>query len=218
VAHTGEPDPGCAGIVRDVIVLGGVVEVPEVEAINRANQKTLFLYTRGESIQSQLSPNGNFGFVAVLDEKVVGFVALEKRSRFLNVLSIAVSSSAREQGVGRDLMAAVLREATKMQGILDVRVLLSANDTDSQGFFSHVGLKQTEVIPQKFENFSVNGLLFKALVKETTAENRQRAEPVPQLQPQLQPKPQRKQIALAVLEATFEEILALDPTLEHARD
>lgn len=89
--------------------------------------------TREELVD--LTPHG---FVAVANERVVGFVALEVYSRKLaEVRSLAVSSEFRRQGVGRQLVDCCVERAREL-GILEVMAI-----TSSEEFFLTCGFDFT---------------------------------------------------------------------------
>ncbi len=204
-------DPNCAGIVRDVFALGGEIPVPQVEAISEEREAELSPYSPGYSVHDQLNVEGNFGFVAVREERVVGYVVVERRTHFINILRIAVSKNFERQGVGRDLVNRVVAKAKTIPGVEDVRVMVASNDLFSQTFFSHVGLSESEVIPHRFVENTVSGVLFKTPIGVQPVQG-------PQAQPQAAPQIARKKVAIAVevLEATPEYLHQIDPTLENA--
>ncbi len=78
------------------------------------------------------------GFVAVSDNEIVGFVALEVYSRKLaEVRSLAVSSQFRRQGVGKKLVDSCVARASEL-GVLEVMAITSAED-----FFLNCGFDFT---------------------------------------------------------------------------
>ncbi len=207
-----KPAVGCEGMLRNVVPLGGNVAVPEVEAINQASWERLTKYTADSSVQDQLSVIRTFGYVAIRNEEVVGFVVVERGTKYLNIKSIAVAPNFQLQGVGRDLMEKVIDEAKKISSIQDVRVLVAVSDSVAKTFFSKVGLKETEVISGKFDRQRESGALLKLAVGRPSTESIQ-----PQLK--LQPMPQKapKKLGVTLIEATYEELLRIDPTLRNSR-
>ena len=196
-------DAGCAGMIREVVRLGGNERVEHVELINSQRAAQLARYTRGVSVQDQINAGKNFGFVAIRDEAIAGFMVLERRQTYMIIRSIAVAPEAEGMGVGRDLVEEALKSATSIPGMETMQVLLAADDEASIGFFTSVGLKQVDA--------TSTGLLFQAVVNRPQSR-------IPELQ--LAPKPQVKKLKLmvATIPATKEFLHEIDPTLEHADD
>lgn len=204
-------DPGCSGIIREVFPLGGSVRVEAVEQINSDHRQQLSLYTGNSAVEDLLQNPDTFAFLAVRDETIVGFVVVERRGKFLNILSIAVATPALRHGVGKDLLDRVASEARKMPGIDDVRAVVLESDTGTRAFFAQANFVETEVIPRRFLQQTKGGVLLKLNTQRNPVEGY-----VPQLQLAPQPQTRRTLVAVEVLPATKEFLHRIDPTLANA--
>jgi ribosomal protein S18 acetylase RimI-like enzyme len=208
-------DPGCEGILSEVLALGGETPVLEVEAINDALSTRLTLYRGDLHVRELLNGEGRFGFVAIRDEKVVGFAVYERRAHYVQVVSVGVATELQGTGVGRQLLESVIRTARQMGGMDDVRVMLRTEDAISQGFFSALEFEQTERVPGRFDAQSRSGRLMKLVLSGHDRDGKKLHEP-PQLQLAPQPQTRSVQLAVEVLPATREFLHQIDPTLENA--
>jgi ribosomal protein S18 acetylase RimI-like enzyme len=208
-------DPGCSGRIREVLPLGGAERVATVEAINEARSALLTRYTGDLSVQELLSLEGRFGFVAIRDERVVGFVVYEKRAHYIQIVSVGVAETAQRQGVGRDLIENVIDSARQMREIEDVRVLLRMEDQTAQAFFTASEFAQAELIAGRFDAQTQSGRLMKRSLGGNVGQAQMLREPQLQLAPQAQTR--RARVAVAVLPASLEFLHRIDPTLQNAR-
>lgn len=182
------PDPGCKDILHKVVPLGGVAPVLKVERINEELADQLREYTQGATVQSQLSAGGRSGYLAIRDEQIAGFVVVELGRDYVLVKSIGVTRDLWHQGVGTDLMNEVVSRAQQIHGVKDVRVLVEFDDSDSLGFFTSVGLVETEIIPRQFNERSTSGRLLKLQIRDAQTGNLVGAEKGPE-PARIKPKP-----------------------------
>lgn len=110
-------------------------DLPSLETFIEQFVKANRLLPRTQDELNELLP---FGFVALIDDHIVGFAALEVYSHKLaEVRSLAVSESARGQGVGRDLVQRCV-ELARDKNVLEVMAITSAD-----GFFQSCGFDYT---------------------------------------------------------------------------
>ncbi len=207
-------DPGCENKFAEVALLGGDVRMEGVERINDARLTQLTKYTQGASVQAQLRRPHRHGYVSIRDERIAGALVFERSRQFFIIESVIVDPTLEKQGIGRDLVVKVIKDAIQAPDIHDVRILVAQTDSDAQAFFIQLGFKVTETIPEKFSDHTEAGVLMKI----KTSPNQTETEFKPQLK--LEPKPQAQpaRIATTTIPISFERLQAIDPTLEHARD
>ena len=206
-------DPGCSGRMREVVPLGGEERVAAVEAINEARSAELTRYTGDLSVQELLQGQGRFGFVAIRNEQVAGFIVYETRGRYVQVISVAVAESLRGQGVGHELLKSTIAAARQIPGIDDVRVMLRLDDESANALFTKSEFIESEIISGRFDAQTHSGRLMKLSLAGKDRNGQVLHEP----QLQLAPKPQpRRRVAVDVLPVTREFLHQIDPTLENA--
>lgn len=105
----------------------------------------------GTAVARWMGQENTSGWVAV-DEELgpVGFVLLsslglvgEGRPHVLEVVAIGVAPGARRQGVGRSLLARVVRHARTTRGVLEVRLNVAADNEAGRRLFEQAGFTVT---------------------------------------------------------------------------
>lgn len=123
------------------------VNKKDVERIQKINSLALGYEYSIEKTKSQLNKvldtSWNKIFVAVIDNQVVGYVhAAEYECTYMdslkNIMALAVDSSYRELGVGKELMKAVENWA-KETGSHGVRLVSGHNRTGAHTFYQRCG-------------------------------------------------------------------------------
>lgn len=201
-------DRNCVGVLRGVYPLGGEVRVEGVEAIAQARSAALESYSRGLTVQQQLKNPRAFGWVAVREETVVGYLVYERRGLHFEITNMAVLPGFERVGVGSELMEALVKKAGDTPGIEDVRVIVRSESQDVQDFFSAEGFQVAEKLSRHFDAQSTSGTLMKrSLAREAQPPERQLA---------VKPQAQRVPVAVQTIAISREALLKLDPTLQNA--
>jgi len=129
-------DQGIAATSPSIVVrCAAADDLPRIEAFIQPFVDEGRLLPRTTDELEGLLPSG---FVALCDEQLVGFAALEVYSKKLAELrSLAVSDACRGQGIGRRLAEACLAVARE-RGVFEVMVV-----TSEDGFFQGCGFDFT---------------------------------------------------------------------------
>lgn len=101
----------------------------------------------GRAVATWMGHDTTLGWVAVDERRgPLGFVLVgtlglvgEGRPHVLEVLAVGVLPDARRLGVGRSLLARVLRHARSTEGAMEVRLNVAADNVAGRGLFEQAG-------------------------------------------------------------------------------
>lgn len=206
-------DDGCAGIVAGVFPLGGEEAVVPVETIRETRLHDLHFHHPTETVQFQLRQHGRFGFVAVRDEKIVGYIVAERRDAYVEIVSMAVAVGMERHGVGRELMEQLFKEARHKPGVWAVQIVVAITETDFRQFLSREQFTEVEPRFRAFEEGKLPGVLCRRVVNPAEREDSLEALLAPQRQTQREPKA----VGVQVIEASREFLFEVDPVLAASR-
>lgn len=168
----------CLRMNNGIYKLSGDVPWVGIEAINSSKLASLEKYTGTTTVEKQINSLGRFGFAAVENHKIVGFIVAEKKQNFIQIISIAVTDGSMRMGIGSQLVGKVIDYGEGFGGIQDVRVIVSKEDEGATKFFEFNELKKTpDEVPNKFRN-GMPGVILKYTYFRGTGFN-----PNPMMQP-----------------------------------
>lgn len=100
----------------------------------------------GQAVATWMSNDTTEGWIAVGPDGPIGFVLIgtlgllgEGRSHVLEVLALGVHPDRRRAGVGRALLAQVLRHARSREGAMAVRLTVASDNAAGLGLFRQAG-------------------------------------------------------------------------------
>jgi [ribosomal protein S18]-alanine N-acetyltransferase len=149
-AGNGRPPPPLPIVIRWL----QEADLAEVFAIQRKSRSTL-QRSEHELLTALQEPNC-VGFVAEHKEKVVGFTVYKFDKTAIRLLNMAVDSSCRRRGVGRQLMG-TLAEKLAPDGPRSVELVVDERRLDAQKFFQACGFMAEGVEAGCFEDGGYDG-------------------------------------------------------------
>lgn len=121
-------------------------DLPQLLAIEEASFPAPW---NEKDFRATLQPKNAWGKVAIVDDKVVGFIIYLTAKKTYNVISLAVHPDYRRKGIGRELVNDMLEKVHPLRRN-EARLTVSDQNLDAQLFFRSLGFRATEILKDFF--------------------------------------------------------------------
>jgi ribosomal-protein-alanine acetyltransferase len=128
------------------------------------------------SMRAELANNNTYYLVAVgadgADATIVGYAGLlaPRGAKEADIQTIAVDENARRNGIGRELVAALMKEAVQ-RGASEVFLEVRADNPGAQALYRSFGFEEIGVRPRYYQPDDVDAIVMKGRV-DSAAEDR----------------------------------------------